>query len=43
LHRPTEDHSQFLRGMRGEIRVAEHLSREQHDIGLALTDDLVGL
>ena len=43
LPRPRRDLPEFLRGVQRPVGVAQHLAREQHDIGLIVADDLVGL
>src|SRR3984957_130874 len=43
LRWPRGNLPEFLRGMQRPIGVAQHFAGEQHDIGLLVADDLIGL
>ena len=43
LSRPRRDLPEFLRGVKGPVGIAQHLARQQHEVGLIVADDLVGL
>jgi hypothetical protein len=40
---PRDAHAEFLGSVERPIRVAEHPSGEQNQVGLPVADDLVGL